>query len=37
MLFLCFRKIAGTWKIAHEHESVPFHIDSGKAANDLQP
>ena len=34
---LGFRKIAGAWKIAHEHESVPFHMDSGKAANDLQP
>lgn len=35
---LCFRKIAGTWKIAHEHESVPFYMDgSFRAAVDLKP
>jgi uncharacterized protein (TIGR02246 family) len=28
----------GNWKIAHEHESVPFHMDgSFLAATDLQP
>ena len=35
---LCLRKVAGTWKIAHEHESVPFLMDgSMKAALDLKP
>ena len=35
---LCFRKIGGQWKIAHEHESVPFYMDgSYKAAVDLKP
>jgi PhnB protein len=33
-----FRKVAGAWKIAHEHESVPFYMDgSYKAAVDLEP
>jgi ketosteroid isomerase-like protein len=35
---LCFRKIGGEWKIAHEHESVPFYMDgTDKAAIDLKP
>jgi PhnB protein len=35
---LCFRKENGDWKIAHQHQSVPFYMDgSGKAALDLQP
>ncbi|MGH6918366.1 MAG: YybH family protein [Geminicoccaceae bacterium] len=35
---LCFRKIGGTWKIAHQHESVPFYMDgSYRAAVDLEP
>jgi PhnB protein len=35
---LGFRKISGVWKIAHEHESVPFYMDgSFKAAMDLKP
>jgi PhnB protein len=34
----CFRKIAGEWKITHEHESVPFYMDGSlKAAVDLKP
>jgi PhnB protein len=33
---LGLRKIAGAWKIVHEHESVPFYMDgSFKAAVDL--
>jgi ketosteroid isomerase-like protein len=33
-----FQKIGGEWKIAHEHESVPFYMDgSVKAAIDLKP
>ena len=32
-----FRKTGGTWKIVHEHESVPFYMDgSFKAAVDLK-
>jgi PhnB protein len=35
---LGLRKIGGEWKIAHEHESVPFYMDgSFKAAIDLKP
>ena len=37
-LTLGFRKIGGEWKIAHEHESVPFYMDgSFRAAVDLRP
>jgi PhnB protein len=33
-----FQRIKGEWKIAHEHESVPFYIDgSFKAAIELKP
>ena len=33
-----FQRIKGEWKIAHEHESVPFYMDgSFKAAIDLEP
>lgn len=35
---VCLRKIDGSWKITHEHESTPFHMDgSFRAAVDLQP
>ena len=35
---LCLRRIGGTWKIVHEHTSVPFYMDgSYKAAVDLTP
>jgi PhnB protein len=35
---LCLRKINGSWKIAHQHQSVPFLMDgSRKAALDLKP
>jgi PhnB protein len=35
---VCFRKVEGAWKIAHEHESVPFYMDgSERAALDLKP
>jgi len=37
-LTLGLRKIGGTWKIVHEHESVPFYMDgSMRAATDLRP
>ena len=32
------RRIDGTWRIAHQHESTPFHMDgSFRAATDLLP
>jgi ketosteroid isomerase-like protein len=35
---LCFERLGGTWKIVHEHISVPFYMDgSVKAAVDLKP
>jgi PhnB protein len=35
---LCLRRIAGSWRIVHEHTSVPFYMDgSFRAATDLQP
>jgi PhnB protein len=35
---LGFTKTNGEWKIAHQHESVPFYMDgSYKAAVDLKP
>jgi ketosteroid isomerase-like protein len=35
---LCFRKVGGSWKVAHEHTSVPFYMDgSYRAAVDLAP
>ena len=35
---LCFQKVSGDWKIAHEHSSVPFYMDgSARAALDLKP
>jgi len=35
---VCLRKVDGTWRITHEHNSTPFYMDgSFKAALDLQP
>jgi len=35
---LGLRKLDGAWKIAHQHQSVPFYMDgSNKAAVDLKP
>jgi uncharacterized protein (TIGR02246 family) len=33
----CYRKIDGTWMVTHEHMSVPFDPESGKASLDLKP
>ena len=34
----CWRKSNATWKIVHEHQSVPFYMDgSYRAAVDLNP
>lgn len=34
---VCFRKAEGEWAVAHEHTSVPFDAESGKASVDLKP
>ncbi len=34
---VCFRKVGGEWVVAHEHTSVPFDAESGKASVDLKP
>jgi ketosteroid isomerase-like protein len=34
---LCFSKIDGKWRVTHEHSSVPFDAESGKASVDLKP
>jgi uncharacterized protein (TIGR02246 family) len=31
------RKIDGQWKVVHEHVSVPFDMETGKAMLDLKP
>lgn len=33
----CFRKVDGSWLIAHDQASVPFDVASGKGVTDLQP
>jgi uncharacterized protein (TIGR02246 family) len=34
---VCYRKVDGHWKITHEHNSVPFNANNGKASLDLKP
>jgi len=34
---VCFRKIGGQWLVTHEHASVPFDMESGKALLDVKP
>ena len=34
---VCYRKIDGKWMVAHEHVSVPYDMETGKAAVDLKP
>jgi uncharacterized protein (TIGR02246 family) len=34
---VCLRKLDGEWVIAHEHQSVPFDVETGKAVLDLKP
>lgn len=34
---ICFRKIDDEWMITHEHNSVPFDAESGRASIDLKP
>jgi hypothetical protein len=31
------RKIGGQWKVTHEHLSVPYEMETGKASFDLKP
>ena len=34
---ICLCKIEGEWIIVHEHQSVPFDVETGKASLDLKP
>ena len=34
---VCYRKIDEKWMVTHEHNSVPFDVESGKASLDLKP
>ena len=34
---LCFTKVKGTWRVTHEHASVPFDPQNGSASLDLKP
>jgi uncharacterized protein (TIGR02246 family) len=34
---VCYRKVDGKWIVAHEHVSVPFDPESGRASIDLKP
>ena len=34
---VCLAKIDGKWLIVHEHQSVPFDAETGKASLDLKP
>lgn len=34
---VCFRKIDEKWMVTHEHHSVPFNVESGKASLDFKP
>jgi ketosteroid isomerase-like protein len=34
---MCCRKIDSKWMIVHEHDSVPFDMETGKASIDLKP
>ena len=33
----CYSKTGGAWKVTHEHNSVPFNPENGKASLDLEP
>ncbi len=34
---VCYHKVKGEWLITHQHSSVPFDVESGKASLDLKP
>jgi uncharacterized protein (TIGR02246 family) len=33
----CFRRLDGRWTVVHEHSSVPFDMESGRASLGLKP
>lgn len=33
----CYQKIEGTWRIMHEHSSVPVNFETGQARLDAKP
>jgi uncharacterized protein (TIGR02246 family) len=33
----CFRRVDGGWSVTHEHSSVPFDMESGRASLGLKP
>jgi ketosteroid isomerase-like protein len=33
----CLQKVNDNWRIVHEHQSVPFDAETGKASLDLKP
>ena len=34
---VCLQKVEDKWVIVHEHQSVPFNVETGKASLDLKP
>ncbi|MEP6903963.1 MAG: SgcJ/EcaC family oxidoreductase [Actinomycetota bacterium] len=34
---ICLSKNDGKWMIVHEHQSVPFNVETGKVSLDLKP
>lgn len=34
---VCFKKLEGKWLVVHEHNSVPFDVESGQASLGLKP
>jgi ketosteroid isomerase-like protein len=34
---LCLCKVNDQWLVTHEHQSVPFYVENGKASLDLKP
>ncbi|HEY7059858.1 MAG TPA: nuclear transport factor 2 family protein [Chloroflexota bacterium] len=34
---VCYRKLGNQWLVVHEHNSVPFDMETGRALVDLQP
>lgn len=33
----CFRRVDGSWLVAHDHVSVPLDVETGRAVLDLEP
>ena len=34
---VCLHKVGGKWIVTHEHQSVPFNVESGRPSLDLKP